>query len=152
MLGYSRIELPVSGCVHFVRNDDVNGDLREIVAHAKSKGIVCGYLDYMDTRGVPGHITDHIARTLKLDNPPYGGAPSPWIPFLDDLITLSDRVDGMALVVDNAHVFLREDQNNFFDFIESFLMQLHHWFEKQKPCHLCFQVERNDLVRQAFAG
>lgn len=153
LLGYSRIELPVSACVHFVHNDEVDyDDLCEIVARARSKGIICAYLDYEDMREGPQHLRDYIARILNLANPPYEGASNPWIPFLDDLITLSGRVSGMALVVDNAESLLREDPRNLFELVEVFLMQFRHWFEKSKPCHLCFQLERSEVVRQVFAG
>jgi hypothetical protein len=152
MLGYSRIGLPVSACVSFVRNREIDGDeLRAIVADAKAKGIVCAYLDYFQMQGVPGHIGDHIARVLKLDHPPYGRAHNPWIPFLDDLITLSNRVNGMALIMDNSEAFLNENRRDLFDLTESFLLQFDHWFEKRKPCHLCFQMEKNEIIRSAFA-
>jgi len=104
----------------------------------------------MEIRNTPSDIGDHIARVLKLDNPPYGRAANPWVPFLDDLITLSDRVDGLALAIDNAHILFAQARNDAFDLIESFLIQFHHWFEKKKPCHLCFQMEENKLVREAF--
>jgi hypothetical protein len=57
----------------------------------------------------------------------------------------------MVLAIDNAAELLRENSNDMFDLIESFLLQLHHWLEKEKPCHLCLQMERNELVRKAFA-
>jgi len=152
VLGYSRIGLPLSACVSFIYSAEINGDeLREIAIDAKAKGIVCGYLDYLQTREVPAHVGDHIARVLKLDHPPYGMAPNPWIPFSDDLITLSNRVNGIALIIDNSEVFLDENPRDFFGLIEAFLLQFENWFEKRKPCHLCFQMEKNEIVRQTFA-
>jgi hypothetical protein len=152
VLGYSRIGLPVSACVSFVRNREIDGDeLRAKVADVKAKGIVCAYLDYLQIRGLPGHIGDHIARVLKLLHPPYGRAHNPWIPFSDDLISLSNRVNGMALIMDNSEVFLNENPRDLFDLTESFLLQFDHWFEKRKPCHLCFQMEKNEIIRSAFA-
>ena len=152
MLGYTRIGRPVSACVSFVRNRDIDGDeLPAIVADAKAKGVVCAYLDYLQMRGAPGHIGDHIARVLKLNHPPYGRAHNPWIPFSDDLIALSNRVNGMALIIDNSEVYLNENPRDLFDLTESFLLEFHHWFEKRKPCHLCFQMEQNELIRLTFA-
>jgi hypothetical protein len=57
----------------------------------------------------------------------------------------------MALIMDNSEVFLNENPHDLLDLTESFLLQFHHWFEERKPCHLCFQMEKNDIVRLAFA-
>jgi hypothetical protein len=152
VLDYSRIGMPVSACVSFVRNTEIDGDeLRAIAGDAKAKGIACAYLDYLQTRGGSEHIGDHIARVLELYHPPYGGAHNPWVPFLDDLIALSTEVNGMVLIIDNSDVFLKEKPRDLFDLIESFLLQFHHWFEKRKPCHLCLQMEKNEIIRLTFA-
>jgi hypothetical protein len=150
VLGYSGIHLPMSGCVRFVVDCDFADTLRETVVDLKSKGVVCGYVDYMDIRRTHERIGDHIAAVLKLPNAPYRGPISPWVPFLDDLIALSARVNGLVLVIDNAGFFLENDRDEAFALIEAFLIQFHHWLEKKKPCHLCFQMEKNELIRQVF--
>jgi hypothetical protein len=43
-----------------------------------------------------------------------------------------------------------EDSVTLFRLIEAFLIQVHHWMEKKKPCHLCFQMEPNDSLRAQF--
>ena len=75
----------------------------------------------------------------------------PWVPFLDDLISLSFRLNGLVIVVDNADVLMETARGDVFDLIEAFLIQFHHWFEKKKPCHLCFQMERNELIGRIFS-
>ena len=57
----------------------------------------------------------------------------------------------MVLIIDNSDVFLKEKPRDLFDLIETFLLQFHHWFEKRKPCHLCFQMEKNEIIRLTFA-
>jgi hypothetical protein len=56
----------------------------------------------------------------------------------------------MVLFVDSADVFLAENTRGMFRLIESFLIQVHHWIEKKKPCHLCFQMEPNDSLKAQF--
>jgi hypothetical protein len=113
------------------------------------------YWDYFDGGGTSTTITDPLGRTLQLEHAPYGGRGelSPWIRFLDDLITLSYRYPGLVIVVDNADSLLRERPDEMFDLIEAFLTQFHHWYDQKKPCHLCFQMERNDSIRRiVFEG
>jgi hypothetical protein len=89
-----------------------------------------------------------LARALELAHAPYGRLP--WVEFLDDLITLSFRYPGLVIVVDHADILLRERPDDMFDLIEAFLTQFHHWYDKKKPCHLCFQMEQNDSVGRVF--
>jgi hypothetical protein len=98
--------------------------------------------------GTSTTIADPLGRALQLQHAPYGGLP--WIPFLDDLITLAHRYRGLVSVVDHADSLLRERPDDMFDLIEAFLTQFHHWYDQEKPCHLCFQMERNDSVRRVF--
>jgi hypothetical protein len=105
-------------------------------------------------RRIANAVINAIAQQLKLEHAPYAprepGQIEEWVPFLDDLIGLSDRVNGILIIVDNADVWLSTDKKTLFKLMEAFQIQLHHWQEKKRPCHLFFQMEKNDLVRRIF--
>jgi hypothetical protein len=147
MRGYEGLDRPWSRCIHFVRRQMSEVDLREMRSKLQKQGIVRAYVEY--SRNSEISLANQIASRLSLDNQPHGQ--SPWVPFLDDLITLSYRQNGLAIIVDNADDLFRDNQDDAFDLIEAFLIQFHHWFEKQKPCHLCFQIENNPVLQKVFA-
>jgi hypothetical protein len=154
MRGYEGLDRPLSRCIHFVRRQMSEVDLRELRSKLQKQGIVCAYVEYSANSEIS--LADQIASRLSLDNQPYGqragtGLPLPWVPFLDDLITLSYRQNGLAIIVDNADNLFRDNQDDAFDLIEAFLIQFHHWFEKRKPCHLCFQIENSPVLQKVFA-
>src|ERR1051326_4273909 len=151
-MGYGGLHMPTSACVHFVRNDEIDDSIYDSVAELNRLGIQCAYLNYSHGMGARD-ITNNIAGSLHLDHHPYQSGPiRPWLPWLDDLIALSRRVNGLVLIIDSADVFFNESRNDAFDLIEVFLIQFSDWFEKKKPCHLCFQIEPNDLVKKAFSS
>jgi hypothetical protein len=156
--GYEGLHLPLTRCIHFVTRKPMRvteagipipGSLDEIVEAAIGKGVKFIYWDYLDSGGTSTTIADPLGKALQLQHAPYGRLP--WIPFLDDLITLAHRYRGLVIVVDHADSLLRERPDDMFDLIEAFLTQFHHWYDQKKPCHLCFQIERNDSVRRVFA-
>ena len=151
MRGYSGIDRSLSACLHFVRNDEVDESLAQHVQGMKDLKITCTYIDYIAMRGSNVGVANYIGRVLELENAPYYPVEH-WVAFLDDLISLSDEIQGLVIVIDNAHQFFAEARNEAFDLIESFLIQFHHWLEKRKPCHLCFQMEPNALIRRVFLG
>jgi hypothetical protein len=57
-----------------------------------------------------------------------------------------------VIVVDRADILLRERPDDFFNLIEAFLVQFHHWYDQKKPCHLCLQMEENQSVRGLFVA
>jgi hypothetical protein len=125
------------------------------VADLRSAGIRCVYTDYRNIEHGDLHIANAIALELNLEHAPYPPRtsrfqPQVWLPFLDDLITLSEHEKGAVIIVDSANVFLAENSRGMFSLIESFLIQVHHWMEKNKPCHLCFQMEQNDSLKAQF--
>ncbi len=124
------------------------------VDEAIGRGVKYVYWDYLDGEGTSTTIADPLGRTLQLEHAPYGGRGglSPWIGFLDDLISLSYRYPGLVIVVDHADSLLRERPDEMFDLVEAFLTQFHHWYDQKKPCHLCFQMEPNDSIRRIFFG
>jgi hypothetical protein len=132
------------------------GETQEAVRELVGAGIKCAYTDYRQIAFADDlHIANSIARELNLQYAPYPPYTSSlqskvWIPFLDDLITLSNDEKGLVIFVDGADVFLAENCRELFHLIEAFLIQVHHWMEKKKPCHLCFQMEPDDSLRQQF--
>ncbi len=93
-------------------------------------------------------IADPLATALQLEHAPYG---NPWVQFLDDLITLAYRYDGLVIVIDRADLLMAERRDDMFECLEAFLHQFHHWYDQKKPCHLCFQLVEDDLVRELFS-
>ena len=63
--------------------------------------------------------------------------------FPDELGSLSDVVKGLAIVLDNAW-FLLQDRGSE--------LLVHHWTEKNLPCHLCLQLEENSEVARFSRG
>jgi hypothetical protein len=126
--------------------------LDEVVEAAVREGVEFVYWDYLDGGSASATIADPLGQALHLAHAPYGGRAglSPWIKFLDDLITLAYRYPGLVIVVDHANILLRERPDDMFALIEAFLIVFHHWYEQKKPCHLCFQMEQNDSVRRVF--
>jgi hypothetical protein len=154
MRGYEGLDRAASRCIHFVRRQMSEVDLRELRSKLQKQGIVWAYVEY--SRNSEINLANKIARRLSLDHQPYGQRtgtrfPIPWVPFLDDLISLSYRQNGLVIIVDNANNLFRDNQDDAFDLIEAFLIQFHHWFERQKPCHLCFQIENSPVVQKVFA-
>jgi hypothetical protein len=154
-MSYGRLKLSTSGCIHFMYADFFSGEAQVAVGDLKSGGIRCVYTDYRNIEYGDLHIANTVARELNLQNAPYRPRTSPilvevWVPFLDDLISLSQHEKGLILFVDSAEVFLAENRRGMFRLIEAFLIQVHHWMEKKKPCHLCFQMEPNDSLRAQF--
>src|SRR5882757_3286660 len=151
----TRLSLSTSGCVHFMYADFFRGDAQAVVDDLRRDGIRCVYTDYRDIEFGDLHIANAIARKLNLQHAPYPPPKSPvhvkvWVPFLDDLITLSEHEKGIVLFVDSADVFLSENNRGMFHLMEAFLIQVHHWMEKKKPCHLCFQMEPNNSLKLQF--
>jgi hypothetical protein len=131
------------------------GEAQAVIGDLRGAGIKCVYTDYRNIEQGDLHIANAVARGLNLQHAPYPPRTSPvqvkvWVPFLDDLITLSEHEKGMVLFVDSADVFLAENSRGMFHLIEAFLIQVHHWMAKKKPCHLCFQMEPNDSLRTLF--
>src|SRR5262245_31587961 len=115
MLGYGRIDRSLSACVHFVRNDEVDDSFPRQVQDLRDLKITCAYIDYVAVRRSNQWIANDIGRLLELDHAPY--PVEHWVAFLDDLITLSDKVAGLVIVIDNADQFFTEARNEAFDLI-----------------------------------
>jgi len=157
MGSYQSLFRPSSDCVHFFYADQIGEVDQPIRSKLRNARIKYAYIDYQEVRShIGAHITNAVGQALNLEHSPYGPRTSPhqperWVPFLDDLITLSYNEYGLAILVDNADDFLLANSREMFGLIEAFLTQVHHWLEKSKPCHLCFQLEKNEWVRRIFA-
>jgi hypothetical protein len=82
MLGYSAIHLPMTRCVRFVRNHEIDGSEGLIVEAALKEGVKFVYWNYLEDRSESATIADPLGRALELEHGPYGKFP--WVPFLDD--------------------------------------------------------------------
>lgn len=154
-MSWGRLRLSSSGCVHFMYADFFSGDVHAEVDDLRNAGIKCVYIDYRDIEHGDLHIANTLARELHLQHAPYprrssSFQPDVWVPFLDDLGELAESQEGIAIFVDSAAKFLAENDRGMFRLIEAFLIQIHHWLEKGRPCHLCFQMEPNDSLREQF--
>ncbi len=72
---------------------------------------------------------------------------------MDDLLGLSERTEGMAIVVDNASSLISAEPAGFAwgeDLIKWWSIALDHWVKKGRPCQLCFQIDTNAAVRQVY--
>jgi hypothetical protein len=157
MSGYWELRRSSSNCVHFVYVDEVDDADRPILNELNKAGIKYIYVDYLEVKRSDQHIANVIAQLLKLQHAPYQLPTSPkqidvWVPFWDDLITLSHHENGIAIIIDNADAFLSENSRTMFKLIEAFMVPFHHWLENNKPCHLCFQMEKSEWVRAIFAS
>jgi hypothetical protein len=137
-----------SNAVHFLDNTQVDDLEHALTDQLRSTGIRTAYVDYLEVTPRRENIASVIGRLLGLSRAPY--PPQGWTAFSEDLGALAEREPGIAIVVDNAEPFLSTDKKTMLKLIEAFQTQLTHWLERGKPCHLFFQMEKNDLVRRIF--
>ena len=147
MRRYEFLDQPTMRCVHFVRTSASAEFLETQVEAARKVGVKFAYWNYLDGGRESTTIADPLGVALGLEHVPYG---LPWIQFLDDLITLAYRYDGLVIVVDRADLLVTEKSDEMFNFVEAFLVQFHHWYDQKKPCHLCFQLVEDDDVTNLF--
>jgi hypothetical protein len=149
MRGYYGIELSSSACVRFVRNGDMDGSEQEVFEDVRKRGIRYAYVDLSSPRVQGEILANQIGGVLTLEHAPY--THNHWVCFLDDLITLAHREQGLVIVVDSAWLLLEGRRGELFDLIEAFLVQFHHWLEQRKPCYLCLQMDPNRKLTSLFA-
>jgi hypothetical protein len=143
MRGYEVINRLSTGCVHFIRTG--SSGLFEAQALVSESGGKFAYWNYLDGGREAATLANPLAIALELEHAPYGNLS--WTQFLDDLITLAYRHEGLAIVIDRADLLIAERRDEMFDCIEAFLIQLHHWYDQKKPCHLYFQIGEVDGAR-----
>ncbi len=137
-----------SNAVHFLDNTQIDDLEHALVNHLHSTRIKTAYVDYLEITPRKEHIASVIGRLLGLARAPY--PPQDWTALSEDLAALAQRETGLAIIVDNADPFLSTDKKTMLKLIEAFQIQLTHWLKQGKPCHLFFQMEKNDLVRRIF--
>jgi hypothetical protein len=125
-------------CVHFVRASASSQFLDAEVEAARRAGVKFAYWNYSHGGKEAASVADPLAIALGLEHAPYGNLA--WTQFLDDLITLAYRYDGLVITVDRADLLITERLDEMFNCVEAFLIQFHHWYDQKKPCHLCFQM------------
>jgi hypothetical protein len=148
--GYVGIDRSTSACLHFVRNGEIRHSVLEIVEDLRRRSVHCTYVDYGQIAGSGKRLIDAVAEALQLAHIPYGDRP--YLEFVDDMVAVADDYEGLVIVIDHADILLMQDQLEMFDLIEAFLVQFDRWYERGKPCHLCFQLEPNAEVSAAFGG
>lgn len=121
MRGYWDIERSTSHCVSFVEAEEVDEELRELVARVRQSGFRIAYIDCSRFKGRPWEILSEIGVQLKTDHPPS-----------------------------HADQFFTEHRREMTELLEAFLVQVDHWLEQKVPCHLCFQMSPHPLVAKLF--
>lgn len=148
MRGYSDIVRSTTAAVHFIEEIKVDDEVLDLKAEMDNVGIRCAYIDCEPLALNPIETCDAVAVAIGASHAPYGE--EHWIRLLDDMISLSTSLPGLVIVMDHADKLFEADRLKVFDLIESFLIQLHHWLGKKKPCHLCFQMSPHPLIEKAF--
>jgi hypothetical protein len=103
---YEFLDQPTTRCIHFVRTGASREFLEEQVEAARKVGVKFAYWNYLQGGRESTTLADPLAIALGLEHAPYGNLA--WVQFLDDLITLAYRNDGLVIVVDRADLLLTE--------------------------------------------
>jgi len=150
MRGYFDIVRSTTACVHFVFETKLDDEfLSEIKEQLKKDSVLVAYVDARDLLGgvsqfcrvVGAAIGAH--RAIKCMEESY-------VLLFDEMVSLSNSLPGLVLIVDRAWEVFDADQITAFGFVEGFLSQLHHWLGRGRPCHLCFQMTPNEDVKKYF--
>ncbi|MEP0708754.1 MAG: hypothetical protein ABJL17_09505 [Parvibaculum sp.] len=140
-------------CVHFVRNvQGLRDSGEEIVADLKATNVKVVYVNFGDFAFSPHTLATILGEPLDLDFQPFEPPGPVWVRFSDSMGGLSFRLDGLALIIDRADILFERRMDEVYDLIDSFLSQLHLWYDRKKPCNLFFQLEKSDLVRRYFGS
>jgi len=148
MRGYSDIVRSTTCAVHFIEAIKVDEEVLDLKTEMDTAGIWGAYVDCRPLAMKAVGTCDAVAVAIGAQHAPYGE--EHWIRLLDDMITLSKSLSGLVIVMDHADKLFEADRSKVFDLVEAFLIQLHHWLEKKKPCHLCFQMSPHTLIEKAF--
>jgi len=151
MRGYADITRSTSACVHFVDANEVHEEDRDLITHARASGTMFVYVDCVAFLDRPWEIPSAIGTLAKTNHPPYhDGDKVRWVRWLDDLISLAHTSPGLVIILDNADQLFARHRKLATEMIEAYLIQFHHWLERNKPCHLCFQMSSTPLLRSWF--
>lgn len=139
MIGaYRFLPVATARCVHFVDVCPDEGTLFELAADLDEQGIAVVYLDCQRFAGAaPGAAsTGAAARATRRTDP----SEPHWTGWWDDLLSLSHKSSGLAIVLDNASVLFERDRKFATDVIENFLQGATPWIRREIPCHLVLQM------------
>jgi len=153
MQGFSYIELSHSASVHFVGNEELAGvesEIEEILIGVRDRGFRCISIDARSTEVTSQSLANLLGLALQLEHAPYDQ--QHWLQLSDDMITLAYRDPGLLIVVENAEVLASAPASGLFELIENFLLQLHHWLEQKKPCHLYFLLDPSPIMLEVVHG
>lgn len=148
MRGYNDTVRSTTCAVHFVEAIKVDEEVLDLKAEMDNVGMRCAYIDCRPLAMNAVGTCDAVAVAIGALHAPYGE--EHWIRLLDDMSSLSASLPGLVIVMDHAEKLFEADCSKVFDLMESFLIQLHHWLGKKKPCHLCFQMSPHPLIEKAF--
>jgi hypothetical protein len=84
-------------------------------------------------------VLSSIGEAVGSDYVPY--QPIVEAQFLDDMRASSDEELGLIILVKNASLLFDQKQAVAFRLIEIFLEQQRFWSERNKPCHLIFELK-----------
>lgn len=100
-------------------------------------------------------VLGYLGNRLHLENPPYDPRPvtgtDGWWRFEDDLLTLSQQVQGLIIIVDNAASLFADRTSWVFDLIEVFVASMPHWARQGRLAHLFFVMQRNDRLKAVYS-
>jgi hypothetical protein len=112
------------------------------------KNIAFAYVDATSCKAQD--VPNIIGAQLGTEHPPYDIRELGWLRLTDDMESLAHGRAGMVIIVDNAAEVLSDTASWAFDLIRWWTMQLWHWAEQKRPCHLCFQLEHVPEVRRIY--
>jgi hypothetical protein len=150
MKGFGGLDRALSSSVHFISIDEIPGDLEIIITNLYEIGLKIGYVDYREAQNT-FEVVSILANEIGLQHLPFNKKFF-LLQFLDDMMGLSERADGVLILIDHANDWFLRSPREAFDFIETFLTQADCWLHRNKPCHLLLQVEADDRVGEIFRG
>jgi hypothetical protein len=155
MSTYGYLYLPTGACVHFVDDCPSPDDLRDIFDEAREKNVRIVYLDCAEFTWRLWEIPNRIGAAAGASFPPYDENSEPhWTRWWDDLLSLGNNpnVQGLAIILDNAHLAFEQDRKFMTTLLENFLHGMKSWIKGEKPYHLHFQTVSCPAVGKTFAS
>lgn len=135
---YRFLPVATARCVHFVDTCPDESSLLELADELREHGISVVYLDcarFAASAPAPRNAVGPASTARK----PDPGEPH-WTRWWDDLLSLSHKSSGLAIVLDNASELLERDRKFTTDVIENFLQGATPWIRREIPCHLVLQM------------
>jgi hypothetical protein len=133
---YRFLPVATARCVHFVDLCPDEGALLEVADALDEQGVSVVYLD------CHRFAADAAAGAARAAAAPAHADPHEphWTRWWDDLLSLSHKSSGLAIVLDNADVLFEQNRKFATDVIENFLQGATPWIRREIPCHLVLQM------------